>query len=381
MIMIIKKYIQIVFTTSLFISLTWLMNSCGQKNDKPQEPVQAYCIDFNWGPGGINAFPAPGTWADADPEKQIQWYEDMGCNVVQTFAVSCNGYAWYKDAYAGEQPGLKHDFLTEMVRLGHQRGMKVFGYFCAGANTKWGLEHPDLSYGTPSDPHIPFTKEYLTYLGNSISDAVKKTGMDGFMVDWIWNPGPTMEPYPALKWLECEKQMYVELMGKDFPGVDNLTAEEIQTFRRKAIERCWNTIYTSAKTANPKCKIWVTCCQISSQDLVGSAIFKQADILMNEAGTIEEVEKIRPMVGESTQLMTCLALWNKQDPSKIVPSALKNDIALYGFTKPQTGFLLPPVSHYLSLPVDSFKGDDRNIAYLARVYNGLDFYKTIPEKK
>lgn len=28
--------------------------------------------------------------------------------------------------------------------------MKVFGYFCVGANTKWGLDHPDQSYGSQS---------------------------------------------------------------------------------------------------------------------------------------------------------------------------------------------------------------------------------------
>ena len=42
--------------------------------------------------------------------------------------------------------------------------MKVMGYFCVGANTLWGQTHPDLSYGTPSAPHIPFTDRYLDYL-------------------------------------------------------------------------------------------------------------------------------------------------------------------------------------------------------------------------
>lgn len=362
-------------TAVILTGIFGIIGGCSKQATETNKPIQAYCIDFNWGPGGINDYPAPGTWAEANPEEHIKWYKDMGCNVVQTFAVSCNGYAWYKNGFVEEQPGLKHDFLTEMVRLGHKEGMQVYGYFCASSNTKWGLEHPDLSYGTTSSPHIPYTKEYLEYLGNSISDAIKRTGIDGIMVDWIWNPGTTLEPYPAIKWLDCEKQMFVELMHKEFPGAEKLTADEIQTYRRRAIERCWNTIYTSTKTANPACKIWVTCCQVSSQDLVGSSIFRQADILMNEAGTIEEVEKIRPIVSDSTRLMTCLALWNQQDPSKIVPAAIKNHIALYGFTKPQVGSMLPPISHYLAHPVDSFKGDDKNIAYLARVFNGIAFEK------
>jgi hypothetical protein len=31
----------------------------------------------------------------------------MGVNTIQTFIVSCNGYAWYKNGVVPEQPGLK----------------------------------------------------------------------------------------------------------------------------------------------------------------------------------------------------------------------------------------------------------------------------------
>ena len=55
--------------------------------------IKAFDIDFNWDQG---KFAQPGHWADADPEEHIRWYESLGANVVQTFAVSCNGYAWYK---------------------------------------------------------------------------------------------------------------------------------------------------------------------------------------------------------------------------------------------------------------------------------------------
>ena len=60
------------------------------------EAIRAFCIDFNWGPGGPNGFAPPGLWADADPEQHLAWYAGLGANVIQTFAVSCNGYAWYQ---------------------------------------------------------------------------------------------------------------------------------------------------------------------------------------------------------------------------------------------------------------------------------------------
>ena len=89
--------------------------------------------------------------------------------------------------------------------------MRVMGYFCVGANTLWGQKHPDLSYGIPSKPHIPFTREYLDYLCAEIKDALSRTGMDGFMIDWVWNPGD-LEGEP-LRWLDCEQRMYRETPG------------------------------------------------------------------------------------------------------------------------------------------------------------------------
>ncbi len=348
-----------------------LLGGCGHRDVGKEESIKAFDIDFNWGEGGPNGFAKPGLWADANPADHIKWYEDLGCNMIQTFAVSCNGYAWYKNGIVPEQPGLKYDFLTEMVKLGHKKNMKVFGYFCAGANTKWGLDHPDLSYGIPANPHIPFTTQYLDYLCASIEDAIKKTGMDGFMVDWLWNPGATMEPYPPLKWIECEKVMFSELMNQPFPGIDKITPETEHQFRRKAIDRCWKRIRETAKRTDPDCLIWLTCCQVTGKDVIGSDMFKEADLLMNEGGDLESVEKIRPMVGKHTRLLTCLANWNKQDAAEIVPGAIKANIGLYGFTKPGANSLLPPIDSYLSKSLDSFKGDDRNIAALARAYKEL----------
>jgi hypothetical protein len=362
----------------LFLILSaFMLNACRDNQPALPPTVKAFNIDFNWGEGGPNGFARPGLWADADPAEHVKWYEDLGCNVIQTFAVSCNGYAWYKDGIIPEQPGLKHNFLKDMVRLGHQKNMKVFGYFCAGANTKWGLDHPDQSYGIPSDPHIPFTTQYLDYLCASIEDAINKTGMDGFMIDWVWNPGSTSEPYPPLKWLDCERVMYQELMNEPFPGIEKITPELEHQFRRKAIDRCWRRVREITKRTDPGCLIWLTCCDVKGSDVVGSDMFREADILMNEGGDLESIEVLRKSVGDHPRLMTCLANWNRQDPAVIVPGAIQANIALYGFTKPVVNSLLPPVVSFLVKPLDSFSGDARNIAALARAYRGFpsDFVK------
>lgn len=361
------------FCISLLLLIPMLLfSSCSNKKNtsESQEEIKAYDLDFNWGDGGPNAFAAPGLWADAVPKEHIQWYKNMGVNTIQTFIVSCNGYAWYKNGVVPPQPGLKHDFLPEMVKLGHEAGIKVMGYLCIGSNTRWGLENPDNSYGVPADRHIPFTKKYLNYLDAVIRDAVAKTGIDGFMIDWFYQPNRSST---GGMWLESEKQRYTELMNQPFPGEENLSEDDYNTYSRRAIAACWDVIHNAAKETNPECIIWLTCFDITHPHIVNSKMFQEIDWLMNEEGDVNKMDSIRNMVGPNTQLITCLANWNKKDAKKTVIDAKKAGVGMYGFVKPDSTSLLPPISHFLSQPIDSFSGDARNIATLARAYNGYSF--------
>ena len=331
--------------------------------------IKAYCLDFNWAATGRKRkpFAAPGTWAGADPAAHVAWYKAIGANVIQTFCVSCNGYAWYKNGFVPQQPGLKHDFLPEVVKLGHHEGMLVMGYFCIASNPRWGQDHPDLSYGTPTTYHIPFTDEYLAYLSASIGDAVRKTGVDGFMIDWVWMPDRAST---TNQWLECEKKLYAQLMGEPFPGEDKLPKERNLAYSRKAIDRCWKGIRKAAKDANPKCIVWLTSNNATHPHVVNSDMYKEVDWLMNESGDMKRINAIKAMVGPHTRLITCLARWNGQDATQVVPEALTAGVGLYGFTVPRNGGGLVPLEKILSCPVAELTGDDRNIAVLARAYHG-----------
>jgi hypothetical protein len=361
---------RIIFIMSVALFLHSGCKNTSQKSDL--DLIKAYCIDFNWGEGGAHGFARPGLWADADPAEHVKWYEDLGCNTIQTFAVSCNGYAWYKNGIIPEQPGLIHDFLPEMVKLGHEKDMKVIGYFCIGANNKWEVDHPDLCYQMDGQ-QIPFTTQYIDYLCSSIEDAINKTSMDGIMMDWFYNPGGGRDPLPPLRWLQCEQLMYQELMNQPFPGTDKITPEIELDFRRKAIDRAWKQIREITKKTKPECIIWLTCYDLNSKEIAGSDMLKGVDWLMNEAGDIATTGSVRSMIGKHTRLITCLANWNNQDPKVVIPAAIKEKVGLYGFTKPVNGSMMPPVLYYLSDPVDSLKGDDKNIAVLARAYNDLAF--------
>lgn len=335
-----------------------------------ERPIRAFCIDFNWGPGGINGFAPPGLWADADPAVHVAWYEALGCNTIQTFAVSCNGYAWYRGGLVPEQPALASDFLTEVVRLGHERGMRVMGYFCVASNTRWGLEHPEESYGPVSAPHIPFTTEYLDFLCASIEDALRVTGMDGFMIDWVWNPGD-LDGAPT-RWLPCEQRMYEELLGEPFPGAGAVTPERDLAFRRRAIDRCWARIRAAAKRTNPRCVIWLSCANVESPSVVDSPLLREVDWLMNEAPDPRSLQRVRGMAGPRTRLVQCVVGWGSaHDARKVLLDPSTAALGIYGFAAPGGNSLPRPVEEYRRGPVGSFEGNDRNIAVLSRAYRGL----------
>lgn len=102
-------------------------------------------------------------------------------------------------------------------------------------------------------------------------------------------------------------------------------------------------------------------------------MLKEVDWVLNEAGDIATTASVRGMLGKQTRLVTCLANWNGQDPAQVIPAAIKEDVGLYGFTKPVAGSMMPPVDYYLSKSADSLKGDERYIAVLVRAYNNLPY--------
>jgi hypothetical protein len=167
--------------------------------------------------------------------------------------------------------------------------------------------------------------------------------------------------------------MFKELMNQPFPGMDKITPEIELQFRRKAIDRCWKRISETVKKTKSDCIIWLTSCQLTSRDIAGSDMLKEVDWVLNEAGDIATTESVRSMLGSHTRLVTCLANWNGQYPTIVIPAAIKENVGLYGFTKPVKGSMMPPVDYYLTNSVDSLKGDERNIAVLARAYNNLPF--------
>lgn len=319
--------------------------------------VQAFCIDFNWGSSG---FAPPGMYANADPAQHLAWYRRMGVNTIQTFCVSCPGYAWYHSDVAPVQPGMKGEFLKDMVALGHGAGMKVMGYFCIGANDYWSKKHPESSHDIPNGIAIPFTTEYLDYLDAVIHEAIERTGIDGFMIDWMFNASH-FYPEKNYRWLESEKSMYRELYGEPFPGDEAMTPERINAFNRRALDRCWERIRHAAKSLKPDCIIWLSCYDLQHPQVAGSRLLQEVDWVMNEHPDPAKLDAARQAVGPNVKLIQCICGWGDQhNAAAIVADARYNDVGLYGFARPCADTTLPP---------EDGSGNARNIAAMRQAFN------------
>jgi hypothetical protein len=165
--------------------------------------------------------------------------------------------------------------------------------------------------------------------------------------------------------------MYSELTGEDFPGKENITPDAELDFRRKSIGRAWQQIRKTVKGTKPDCIIWLTAYEVNSPEYEGNTLLKEVDWLMNEAGDSERTRAMRNLTGSHTKFITCLARWNGQNPLETVPEALSQNVGLFGFAHPVVGSLMKPVSYYLSASLDTLRGDELNIAVLARCFNNL----------
>ena len=321
------------------------------------ERIKAFCVDFNWSESG---FAPPGMYVKASPKQHVEWYRKLGVNTIQTFCVSCPGYAWYRSEVAPVQPGMEGDFLSEITALGHAAGMRVMGYFCIGANAYWSEKHPDLSHPLRDAIAIPFTTAYLDYLARVIPEALTKTGIDGFMIDWVYNASHHY-PDKSYKWLDCEKQMYPELFGEPFPGDGAMDRPKIDEFNRRAVDRCWLRIRQAAKTAKPDCIIWLSAYDLQHPQIAGSRMLKEIDWLMNEHPDPAKLEAVRKDIGPHTRLIQCICGWGEgHDAAKILRDPKFAGLGVYGFARPDPTTTLPP---------EDASGNARNIAAMREAFS------------
>lgn len=352
------------------------------------ELLKAICIDINWDLFWRSA--SPGLYSHADPKAQVRWCHELGANVMQTFCVSYNGYAWFPSEVAPVTPGLTGNFLQDQVEEGHRLGMKVLGYFCLGSNPYWAGNTSDAEWHDSRllDPMnrpvtainlkdadwnwLPFTNRYMDYFCASIQDALEKTGMDGFMIDWF-------NPHRGPVWLDCEKEMWRELLGEPFP--QSLPSPEAELeFKRRQVDRAWGQVKAAVNGVRPAI-IWTNHPFERADDPLwnGSRLLREVDWILNESPDLEFLNWLEKQIGPQTKLIQNFCGW----PGHSAESWRDLDaerFGYYGFTCTHPGTCLPWTEGQIqshrrqTMKPDYLKrvvSDTKNIAVLREAYHHL----------
>jgi hypothetical protein len=315
--------------------------------------IKMFSIDVNSDMLGQPA--APGLYAASSPREQVRWYRGLGCNAIQTFCVSLNGYAWYRSSVAPVTPGMKGDFLKELIGLAHAEDMKVHGYFCLAGNAWFrnsSAEAREQTSALDCRKNIPLTTAYLDYFCRMAEEAVRLNELDGVFIDWFEEIVPL--------WIPAEKQIFEEVMGRPFPRKPEgtpreipalcfgearmpgfVSEEETQAFRRAATLRAWGKVHTAIKSVKPDCKVWlnVPFREPGGPLWAGSPILKEADMMLTERCDLRIARWLRDETGGKPVLVNLggLGKYQVEDWRQIVDEGFH----LFGYCRPEPDTLLP----------------------------------------
>jgi hypothetical protein len=328
--------------------------------------IKSFCIDFNWDAKGPAA---PGMYADADLAGHLRWYRELGANVIQTFCVSYNGYAWYADSnVAPVIPGLRYDFLPEITTLAHSEGMRVMGYFCLGANPLWEAQHPEQFHREVDGNtwRIVLTGDYLDYFCASVRDALEQTEVDGFMIDWFNRPQRKI-------WLECEKTLFRELMGGPMPAGLPLDSAEAVEFDRRLLERAWVRIRETVESTR-KVIVWTNHPFTVANDPLwnGHRLLREVDWVLNEDPKVELLGWLEAQVGPHTKIIQNLCGWKDHDAS-IWRQLDARKLGFYGFAQADPVSTLPSPDY-----TPACAANWKNIGIIREAYQTLAEHFAIP---
>lgn len=297
------------------------------------EPIRAFCIDFNW--DRLNRFSSPGLYSSADPREHFEWYQRLGANTVQSFYVTHNGYAWYRSDIAPTTPGPGARFFEQLATISADAGMRVMGYFSPGASLSWHKQHPDLSRDLPGRHHIPFTEQYIDYFGSLLNEALDRVPVDGFMIDWLWNPDPI--------WTPVERQLFRELFGEEFPEAPP-TQDVVDEYGRRAVQRMWDRIRLVGKSANPETIVWLSCNDLENTQVRDTSVIREADWLMNENPNMDTLTMAWAAKGEKSELIQCVCGWGEDHDASAAFTDGTPETGIYGFARPDEITTLPDMT-------------------------------------
>ena len=198
--------------------------------------------------------------------------EKIHANMIVVFARDAWGYTYYRGATVGPtRPGLRGDFLRELVEEAHRRGIRVVAMVAHTANkilytrhTDWAqvnrhgepvlLEHAPL--GASWEPEWPLLCPNSPFLDHARREVVEalSLGVDGVFFDsFRYQPDPEKACY--CKWCRARfREEYGYEMPTE-PDWDNSVWRSLWDWRYRVVVGALRKLAEEAKKRNPRAHV------------------------------------------------------------------------------------------------------------------------------
>ena len=180
----------------------------------------------------------------------------MHADSLMVFTMSISGYMFYDSKVGKRHPGLHYDYLKDMIRLGHEKGIAmelyvptVWADWLVQQHPSWGYRTPDGELYTASyggyhpDPNSPASDWFV----DVIRELIPAYGGDAFFADGISFPRYGQSEFTVAK--------FKKDVGRDYPQSLAADPDWRATVRWEAqqVENFWKKLKDAVK-AGPACR-------------------------------------------------------------------------------------------------------------------------------
>ena len=222
------------------------------------ENYRHYCFDFNWVDKVDRAGKPLADYSKVSAKDHIDQLVAMHADSLMVFTMSISGYMFYDSKVGKRHPGLPYDYLKDMIRLGHEKGIAmelyvptVWADWLVQQHPSWGYRTPDGELYTASyggyhpDPNSPASDWYV----DVIRELVPAYGGDAFFADGISFPRYGQSEFTVAK--------FKKDLGRDYPKSLAADPDWRATVRWEAqqVENFWKKLKDAVKAQDKRVEV------------------------------------------------------------------------------------------------------------------------------
>lgn len=217
-----------------------------------------YCFDFNW----VDRLDRDGKpladYSKLSARDHIQQLVEMHADSLMVFTMSISGYMFYDSKVGERHPTLQYDYLKEMIRLGHAKGIAMELYVptmwadrLIQKHPSWGMRTPqgDLYTGAYGGYHPDINSPAADWYVEVIRELIPAYQGDAFFADGISFMEYGQSEYTVKRFREEMNRDYPRSLAEDPDWRATVRWEMAQ------IDRYWNKLKRAVKERDPKVQV------------------------------------------------------------------------------------------------------------------------------